>query len=151
MKLKQIKNMLTKKSINNAGVVTYVDENNNQNKITIHLLNYNHYKPMPPKHNNYLLRIILSPLIFIWGCILLAAGTLFPIPLLMLISLCGLLLEPFIWLLRKSGSNIEGIEPFIELTESKMINHFIGLTIYIWGAFSVAYIYIKDGEIITTA
>ena len=69
---------------------------------------------------SFLLRVLLSPFIFLWGCFMLAAGTLFPLPLLVGISLYGLLLEPFIWLLRKSGYNINGIEPFIDDTGNNL-------------------------------
>ena len=98
---------------------------------------------------SFLLRVILSAFIFLWGCFMLAAGTLFPLPLLVGISLFGLLLEPFIFLLRKSGSNINGIEPFIDNTRNNALGHFLGLTIYIWGAFAVVYFYLKDGTVWT--
>lgn len=95
----------------------------------------------------FLLRVLLSPFIFLWGCVMLAAGTLFLLPLLVIISFCGLLLEPFIWLFRKSGSNINGIDPFINVTNNNALGHFLGLTIYVWGAFAVVYIYLKDGTV----
>lgn len=80
---------------------------------------------------------------------MLAAGTLFLLPLLVIISFCGLLLEPFIWMLKKSGSNVKGIEPFINNTSNNAIGHFLGLTIYFWGAFAIMYVYIKDGTVWT--
>ena len=98
---------------------------------------------------SFLLQVLLSPFIFLWGCFILSAGILFPLPLLVGISFFGLLLEPFIWLLRKSGSNINGIEPFIDDTGNNALGHFLGLTIYVWGAFAVVYFYLKDGTIWT--
>ncbi len=99
--------------------------------------------------DSFLLRVLLSPFIFIWGLFMLAAGTLFPITFLVMISFVGLLLEPFIWLLKKSGSNINGIEPFIDNTGNNALGHFLGLTIHIWGAFAVVYVYLKDGTVWT--
>lgn len=98
---------------------------------------------------SFLLRVFLSPIIFLWGLVMLAAGTLFPITFLVMISFFGLLLEPFVWLLRKSGADIIGIEPFIDDTGNNALGHFLGFTIHIWGAFAVAYLYIKDGVVFT--
>lgn len=97
----------------------------------------------------FLLRVFLSPFIFLWGLFLLAAGTLFPITFLVMISFFGLLLEPFIWLFKKSGADINGIEPFIYNTGNNALGHFLGLTIHIWGAFAVVYLYVKKGVIFT--
>ena len=99
--------------------------------------------------SSFLLRVILSPFIFLWGLFMLAVGTLFPLPLLVMISFCGLLLEPFIWLLQKSGSKINGIEPFIDNTGNNALGHFLGFTIYIWGAFAIVYVYLEDGTVWT--
>ena len=104
---------------------------------------------------SFLLRLLLSPLLFLWGCLLLAAGTLFPLPLLVMISVGGMISVPFVWILRKSGSEINYIEPFIcdynDFEKEKNIfrDHFFGATIYFWGAFAVAYYYVKTGEIFT--
>jgi uncharacterized Tic20 family protein len=104
---------------------------------------------IPVVSGRFLLRILLFPFIFLWGIFMLAAGTLFPLPLLVIISFYGLLLEPFIWLLRKSGSKINGIEPFIDDTGNNALGHFLGLTIYVWGAFAIVYVYLKDGTVWT--
>ena len=91
-----------------------------------------------------LLRVILSPFIFLYGCILLIAFTFFPLPMLVLLSIIGIVCEPFIWLLRVSGVEVESIEPFFDYpNQSKMIGHFIGLTIYIWSPFFMVYWFIK--------
>ena len=91
-----------------------------------------------------LLRVILSPFIFLYGCILLIAFTFYPLPLLVLYSIIGIAFNPFIWLLRVSGVEIESISPFFNYpNRSKMFGHFIGLTVYIWSPFFMAYWYIK--------
>ncbi|MDI9872735.1 hypothetical protein [Flectobacillus roseus] len=93
---------------------------------------------------NLLLRVILSPIIFLYGCILLIAFTFFPLPMLVLLSMIGIVCEPFIWLLRVSGVEVESIESFFDYpNQSKMIGHFIGLTIYIWSPFFMVYWFIK--------
>lgn len=114
---------------------------------------------------SFLLRIALSPLIFMWGVFMLAAGTLLPVlPLFVMFSVGGLICSPIVWLLRKSGSDINYPYPLIahpyetlgiyrihcsENVLRHMMNHFFGVTIYVWGAFAVAYHYIKTGEIFT--
>ena len=70
-------------------------------------------------------------------------------------SVVGMISVPFVWILRKSGSETNYIEPFIcdynDFDEEKNIfrDHFFGATIYLWGAFAVAYHYVKTGEIFT--
>ena len=104
---------------------------------------------------SFLLRILLSPLLFLWGCFMLAAGTLFPLPLLVMFSVGGMISVPFVWIFRKSGSKINYPEPFMcdynDFEEEKNIfrDHFFAATIYVWGAFAVAYHYVKTGEIFT--
>lgn len=103
---------------------------------------------IPVVSGRFLLRILLSPFIFLWGIFMLAAGTLFPLPLLVIFSFIGFLLESFIYLFRLSGSEINGIEPFIP-TKYTMLSHLLGLTIYIWGAPAIAVNYILTGEVWT--
>ena len=64
----------------------------------------------------------------------------------MIYSFWGLLFNPFIWLLRKTGSDVKNIDPFIQIGNDTL-GHLAGLTIYIWGAFAIVYKYIKDGSI----
>ena len=139
------------KSIAVSGGLKRTKMNIAQKIIEAHKLKFGSLPPLQQcsVSGSFLLRVILSPFIFLWGCFMLAAGTLFPLPLLVGISLFGLLLEPFIFLLRKSGSNINGIEPFIDNTRNNALGHFLGLTIYIWGAFAVVYFYLKDGTVWT--
>ena len=54
-----------------------------------------------------LLRILLSPFIFIYACFILFAGTIFPLSIILPIALINLISIPFIWLLNRSGTNIE--------------------------------------------
>jgi len=84
---------------------------------------------------------------------MLFAGSLFPLPLLVIFSAAGFIGTPFVWLLKQSGSDIEYMGPFLGGNEEsgKMIiwYHFLGMTIYFWGAFAVTYDYIKTGDIFT--
>lgn len=96
----------------------------------------------------FLLRILLSPFVFLWGIFILAAGTLFPLPLLIMYSFIGFFTEPFIYLFQLSGSEIGRIEPFI-LTKYTMLSHLLGLTIYIWGVPAIVINYILTGKIWT--
>jgi len=86
---------------------------------------------------------------------MLMVGTLFPLPLLVIFSTMGLIVTPFVWLLRKSGTDIKYPEPFMAKGEDYgnekniMRDHLFGATIYVWGAFAVAYYYVKTGEVFT--
>ena len=102
---------------------------------------------------SFLLRLLLSPLLFLWGVFMLATGTLFPLPLLIIFSVGGMISVPFVWILRKSGAEVGYIEPFFcnyeDFEKEKNIfrDHFLMASIYLWGAFYVTYLYIKTGEI----
>jgi hypothetical protein len=120
----------------------------------------NELKNIDMKNKQKLLRIILSPFIFLWGCFMLFAGTLFPLPLLVCFSFGGFISIPFVWLLKQSGSDIDYMDPFFnecgdsdwgEEDKAYIVagNHFLGITIYFWGAFVVTYDYIKTGEVFT--
>jgi len=101
----------------------------------------------------FLLRGLLSPLVFLWGCFLLSALTLFPLGVLVLISVFSLISMPFIWLFKKAGSNVEYPTPFLSdfsSTQTEIdifVDHFLGATIHLWGAFYVAFHFVKTGEI----
>ena len=94
-----------------------------------------------------LIRIILSPIIFLWAMFLLAALTLFPLPLLVWLSFVGLILHPFTWLLNKSGSDVETFDPLFNFSRYDWINHLLGFTVYLWSPFAIVYMYIKTGEV----
>ena len=85
-----------------------------------------------------ILRIILSPIVFLWGVILIAALSIFPMGLLVMFSVLYFITCPFITLLNLSGANIKRIEgfPFLE-DGSDMLNHFLTITVYIWGPFYI--------------
>jgi hypothetical protein len=107
----------------------------------------------PRVEGKFLIRVALSPLLFLYGIMLLGAGSLFPLPFLIMLSIAGIISKPFVWMLRKGGTDINYIEPFFgnykdfNLEKNIVKNHFIGLTIYFWGAFAVSYHYIKTGKI----
>ena len=104
---------------------------------------------------SFLLRVLLSPLLFLYGCFMLAAGTLFPLPFIVLCGVGGMISVPIVWLLRKSGTKIDYPEPFMcdysDFEKEKNIfrDHFFGATIYVWGAFAITYHYVKTGKIFT--
>lgn len=96
------------------------------------------------------IRILLSPLIFLWGFFLLFTLTMFPIiPMIVLfIGIFGLLSMPFIWLLRKGGSDIEYIEPFIDEIDNIFLSYLATITVYFWFPLYYTYYYIKTGKFI---
>jgi len=100
------------------------------------------------KDTKLLLRIALSPLMFVYGGFLTFIGMLFPLPLLSGFSFIGLCAEPFIWLFNKGGSNIESMDACLQITKNNTMNLFLCAILPLWMAFGVTYLYIKDGEII---
>jgi hypothetical protein len=97
-------------------------------------------------NSGFILRCLLSPIVFLWGAFMVCAGMLFPIPLIVIFSFIGFIIHPFVWLLNKSGSDIEGIDDLINVTPYVMINHLLGITLPLWGAFAVAVHYVNTGE-----
>jgi hypothetical protein len=94
-----------------------------------------------------ILRIILSPLILLWGVFILFALTLIPIiPGIIIFGILGFITEPFIYLFQLEGTYIKGVDPFFP-TKYTMLSHFLGITVYIWGAPAIAINYIITGEI----
>jgi hypothetical protein len=102
-----------------------------------------------------LLRLILSPFVAIWGVCLLATGTVFPLPLLIIMAFFNLITLPFILLFNLSGSDVKSVlgdisvintghkNPIIEnVLESLLI-----ITVYLWAIPAIVFHYIKTGEI----
>ena len=96
-----------------------------------------------------LLRILLAPLVLLWGTFLVCAGMLFPIPILGIISFFGLLLDLVACIFTLTGTKVERIEPFLYEDGNWSLGHFLGLTLFIWGPFAFTYYYIKTGSIYT--
>ena len=103
---------------------------------------------MGNKKGSIILRILLSPLVFIWGLIVTVGISLFPGILLIFTSFFGLLFAPIAWLLNKSGANVKSIEPLFDQTGNDTVGHSLGLTYFIWAPFSFVYNYIRYGIII---
>lgn len=97
----------------------------------------------------YLLRIVLSPLVFLWGVFLVLAMSLFPLTILVLFSWFAMIACPIIWLLNASGATIKYPEPLTNATQYVFINHFIWATSHVWAPFYIAWEYIKTGRIFT--
>ena len=97
-----------------------------------------------------IIRIILSPFILLYGYFMLAAGTAlaFPFVFIVMLSLIGFISQPFVYLFRLGGTNLEGIESFID-AENPIRGHFLGMTIHIWLSYYIVYEYIKTGKILT--
>ena len=98
-------------------------------------------------------RMALTPLVFIYGVFILAAGTIFPVTLIVMMSFIGLLFYPFVSLFRAAGGDIgESMfdEPFIHEVEEECgtwIAHLAGATVHIWGAFYISWLWLVKGEL----
>ena len=83
----------------------------------------------------FLLRVLLSPFIGFYVFILLFGSfCVIPIiPLIMIISLYGLLSIPFNKLFTiATGKEITNIEPIILINDGYILNNILGITIYLW-------------------
>lgn len=97
-----------------------------------------------------IIRILLSPFIFMWGVFLLAALTFFPLSLIVPLSILGFIGTPFVWLLKQGGTDIAYPESLVGKGGSMsavMGEHLLVSTIHLWGAFYVTYLYLKTGEV----
>ena len=95
-----------------------------------------------------ILRILISPLVCLWGIFIMAMGSLFWFPFLMMVSIVGIIAELSGFILRLGGSNIQKMEPLITTKYNcAMLSHLLGLTIYIWYLPASTIAYILYGEI----
>jgi len=89
-------------------------------------------------------RMIVSPLIFIYG-LFIALN-----PFLWIISFCSLgslFLQPFIWLVRKADTDIKYLECFFDETEYITLNYIIGIFCFVLMPFYIVYIYVKENRL----
>lgn len=80
----------------------------------------------------FLLRILLLPIIVLYGLALLFGLTIFGVlPIIVLLSIFGFFGEILAYLIRLSGGKMEIFEPFL-FDEHPMMGHLLGATIYFW-------------------
>ncbi|MGD1319544.1 hypothetical protein [Chryseobacterium sp. 2R14A] len=95
-----------------------------------------------------IIRILISPSIFLYAYIELFAFTFFPLPILILMSLSGIILTPVCYVFKKIGIQLSTEEyEWINPSENLLLNHFLGFTVYIWYPFFKAYHFIDKAEI----
>jgi hypothetical protein len=95
------------------------------------------------------LRILLSPIILLYGLFITFGGIIFPTTCIIMFSFFGLVSTPIIFLLKKSGCDLNYLEPIIEeYTDNIFIDHLLGFTILIWGALYITYKYIQTAKVI---
>ena len=105
---------------------------------------------IPVVSGRFLLRILLSPFILIWGIFLTAAMMLFPMPLLCGITLFHLIGYPFMLLFNMAGAEIEIPDPFVnDVSKSYLIGYILTITIPIWGMFAIVGHFILTGKVWT--
>jgi hypothetical protein len=80
----------------------------------------------------FLLRILLLPIIVLFGLALLFGLTMVGIlPIIVVLSIFGFIGEPLAYLIRLSGGKLQIFEPFL-FDGPPMIGHLLGATIYFW-------------------
>jgi len=99
-----------------------------------------------------ILRLLISPLIYMTNLVTCIALLLFPGTLLMGMSLIALLEFPFVKLINlgedsdnKSKGLLGNDDPFIE-GFSPVVCHLLGLTYIIWTPFYASFIWVKEGN-----
>lgn len=103
--------------------------------------------------NKKLIRINLSPLIFIYGMLLPLALMFPPMTLIIIYIIGSLFLESLKALFNLLGSNLEYGDFMILHKEHNlkwlMLDRIVALLVPVWFPFYVTYLYIKDGTIWT--
>lgn len=95
-------------------------------------------------------RIAMAPFAFLYGVFMVYGGIIFPSTLIIILSIGGFLISPFVWLFNKSGAHLKYVDPLFDITRYSMVNHFLGMTILIWVPFWVAYGYVLTGKLYLT-
>jgi len=94
-------------------------------------------------------RIMLSPFVFLVGSIIVfALHTVFPIAYILELYAIATLLAyclsyPFI----KMGADIPAIEPIMDVTDNPLLNHFIGIFMFVIFPFNFTYGFLQTGLI----
>lgn len=104
--------------------------------------------------NKILIRILLSPFIFIYSIFFTAAMCFFPMPIIIGFSLYNLITQPFVYLIKKGGTEIKYSESFFNECDNKLFKNYLfanitGVLLPILLPFIITIIYIKNGKIIT--
>lgn len=94
-----------------------------------------------------IIRLLLSPIIFIYACFLIGAMMIFPLPLFIFIHFLGLVSTPFIWLLKHGGTDVKYMECLFNPTGYLIIDNLIMILVPIWGPFAIVISYIVTGEL----
>lgn len=96
----------------------------------------------------FLLRILLSPIILVWGFVLTCCLMVFPIPLLCGITFFQLIAYPFILLFNVAGAEIEIPEPFVnDVSKSYLVGYLLTLTLPVWGMFAITVYFLLTGKV----
>jgi len=103
---------------------------------------------MKDSKNKLLIRIVISPIAFMWGIILLLSPLSAWATILITVGgLVGLVFYPLLWLIRKGGIEIRTLEDGDRILDSEPLTYFLCLTIYLWLPFYSSYLFIKKGEL----
>lgn len=99
--------------------------------------------------NKMIIRIILTPFIFVGGLITVVAGLILPTTMTIIGSFILLIQKLIIDVLNLGLSNkIENTDmSLITPTKSEYLNHILGITVIIWFPFFVCYVWLIKGEI----
>lgn len=105
-----------------------------------------------------LIRILLSPFIFIYGLyILIVLSLSIVLPIIMIHGICCIIWSIMVFVLKKGGTKIDYPEPLLDFLlpsnsgdniKTIITGHFLSSTVYIWLPFLVTYCYLKNGDIV---
>jgi hypothetical protein len=96
------------------------------------------------------LRILFIPIVALIGLFMLAAGTMFPITLIVFLHLFCLIGQPFVWLINCSlDTKIKNMEPlYFLIGKSDIVQYLLGATIHLWFVPYYIYYYLKNGKLL---
>lgn len=90
------------------------------------------FKNIKVVREGFLLRVLLSPIVFLYATFIVASTIFLIMPLTIIFSLISLITYPFILLLRKVGMSVEVPKSHIIDTKYPMVEYLLGLTYPVW-------------------
>lgn len=93
-------------------------------------------------------RLLVSPIVFLYGLLLTAGGMIFPITMVCLVSFALLISNGFIWILRFAGCKLEMEDGFIDITRYTGLNHLLGILMPLWLPFYTVVFFVREGKLV---
>jgi len=96
-----------------------------------------------------ILKILITPFIFLLHALMVIAGLIFPTSMIMLYSFFFFICSPFVWILNLTLENkIEIEDPMFGEEYGKTLGHLLGVTLIAWVPFYAVWMYWKENKVL---